>query len=179
MSHSLYKSPTSDELDIWHPHMTSFRANATLNLRGQRFFFDDPATVKPPGADSASQPSLSAPSYGGATGWDLNVGYTFTETGKWDGFYRKSSSIRLTLQFNLTPTTRVDYSQYYDFVSVKTITNQVSIVKTIHCWTGTFHWVPTGSMRGWGFMLYVTALPAVKIDNTQSTLSSSYFQEFR
>jgi len=179
MSHSLYKAPTSDELDLWHPHLTSFRANATLTLRGRRFLFDDPAAERLQGADSASQLGFSTPSFGVARGWDVNVGYSFTETGKWDGFYRKSSSIRLTLQFNLTPTTEVSYSQYYDFVAAKTITNQVSIVKTIHCWTGTFHWVPTGSTRGWGFKLYVTALPAVKIDNTQSTLNSSYFQEFR
>ncbi|MCX6833987.1 MAG: putative LPS assembly protein LptD [candidate division Zixibacteria bacterium] len=175
MTHSLYRSPTSDELDFWHPHMLSFRLDASTSLKGRRFLFDDPVLSTIRGTDSSSQSGFTTPASGLSGGWDLSLTYSFNESGKWSGLYRKSSSIRLSLQFNLTPTTNVDYSQYYDIASRKTVANQVSIVKTIHCWTGTFHWVPTGSMRGWGFMLYVTAMPAIKIDNSQSTLNSSYF----
>ncbi|MEW5796746.1 MAG: LPS assembly protein LptD [Candidatus Zixiibacteriota bacterium] len=181
LSHSLYKTPTGNELDFWHPRLMSVNANATLSLRGQRFLFDDAQAASPLVADSARRLGFSGPRSGsaGGRGWDLSATYSYSETGKFSGIFRKSSSIRLALLFSLTPTTQIDYSEYYDFAAKKTIANQVSIVKTLHCWTGTFHWVPTGSLRGWGFMLYVTALPAVKIDNSQSTLSSSYFQGMR
>jgi lipopolysaccharide assembly outer membrane protein LptD (OstA) len=181
MSHSLYKSPTdtSNELDFWNPHLLSFRLDAAISLKGKTFLFDEISRRGPIRQDSLP-PSGPAPEQDFmAKGWDMSLTYSFNESGKWSGIYRKSSSLRMSLKFNLTPTTEVSYSQYYDIAKQKTVANQVSIVKTIHCWTGTFHWVPTGSMRGWGFMLYVTALPAVKIDNSQSTLNSSYFQEFR
>jgi len=180
LSHSLYKHPTGNELDFWHPHLLSLSANATLSLRGRRFLFDDALAPMSQSADSLTKSGPAGPiSTPTSRGWDFAATYSYSETGKFAGVFRKSSSIRMTLLFNLTPTTQVDYSQYYDFATKRTVANQVRIVKNIHCWTGIFHWVPTGSMRGWGFMLYVTALPAVKIDNSQSTLNSSYFQAMR
>ncbi len=180
LTHDLYKGFQSNQLDLWNPHLTSVRVNGTLSLNGRRFLFDDIRPRLPVGADSASQlPTPGQPEPVGRKGWDMTATYSYSESGKWTGFFKKSSSIRLSLHFSLTPTTQISYSQYYDFVAGKTITNQVSIVKTLHCWTGRFHWVPTGSTRGWGFKLYVTALPAIKIDNSQSSLNSSYFQEFR
>jgi lipopolysaccharide assembly outer membrane protein LptD (OstA) len=185
MTHSLYKGPQSSQLDFWNPHLLSFKLDANLSLRGKRFLFDDvTSTMMPRGADSANQVGnfgmaprpTSAP---GRRGWDARVSYSYSETGKWTDNFRKSSSVRFTLNFNLTPTTQVNYSQYYDFVSAKTVTNIVNITKVIHCWTGTFHWVPTGSTRGWGFRLYVTALPAIKIDDSQSPINSGYFPNVR
>ncbi len=179
MTHSLYKAPNSSELDFWNPHMTYFRVNARVSLRGQRFLFDDIPSRIPRGADSASQvggSSLPRAPIQGRKGWDVSATYNYSESGKWTNNFTKRSSIQIMMHFNLTPTTQVTYSQYYDFVGSKTITNQVNIVKTIHCWTGTFHWVPTGSTRGWGFRLYVTAIPAIKIDNSNSVVSSSVLQ---
>jgi len=183
MSHSFYTEPRTNKLDFWNPKMTSFRMNANISLKGQRFLFDDLPAKIPRGADSANQVGgRLAPSPSpiiGRQGWDISASYNYSETGKWTDYFRKTSSVRFTLHFNLTPTTQVTYSQYYDFVAKKTITNQVNIIKTIHCWTGTFHWVPTGSTRGWGFRLFVTAIPAIKIDNSHNTLNTSYLQEFR
>ncbi len=105
----------------------------------------------------------------------MSATYGFSEYSRGTPSYYKKSFLRLTLDFYLTSTTRVSYSEAYDFTKAKTITSQVTIVKTIHCWTGEFHWVPTGSTKGWGFRLYVTAMPEIKIDNSQSTLNSTYF----
>jgi lipopolysaccharide assembly outer membrane protein LptD (OstA) len=181
MTHNMYRSldPRDTRVDILGMQMTSFRVNGTLSLKGQRFLFDDVATKIPMGADSLSQLAAKVRPTSGRKGWDLTATYSYSESGKWTDFFKKTSSIRLNLHFNLTPGTQVTYSQYYDFVDKKTVTNMVSIVKTIHCWTGTFHWVPTGSTRGWGFKLYVTALPAVKIDNSQNSLSSGYLLDQR
>ena len=181
MTHDLYKDASSDELDFFNPRLTYFQANASISLAGSQFLFDDLQETReiPRGADSASMltedflPGQSSTI--GNSGWNLSATLNFSESGIHTDSYRKTSSIQLSLNFYLTPTTRVDYSQYYNFVDKKTITNQVSIVKTLHCWTGTFHWVPTGSTKGWGFRLFVTALPAIKIDNSQSSLNSSYF----
>jgi lipopolysaccharide assembly outer membrane protein LptD (OstA) len=179
--HDLYQGPGSTETDLLNPHLTYFQANASINLAGSRFLFDDaePASI-PRGLDSASQlGEPRPPNQGGASGrsgWNLSASLNFSETGIRTSSYYKTSSIQFSLNFYLTATTRVEYSQYYNFVSRKTISNRVYITKTLHCWTGTFFWVPTGSTRGWGFSLNVTALPAIRIDNSQNSLNSSYFQ---
>jgi len=179
MTHSLYRKD-SDDLDFWHPRLTDFTLNTSIDLAGRSFVFDDAAPAMPQGADSARLVSGGpAPSGPRGSGWSFSASYGYAETGIGTGFFNKKSFLTFSLRFNLTPTTRITYSQSYDFEDHKTVTNRVNIERTIHCWTGTFHWVPTGSTKGWGFKLFVTAIPAIKIDNSQNSLSSSYYQELR
>jgi len=165
MTHSLY-DPDTDELNFWSPYLMSFRVDATFSLSGSRFLFDDDMEAIPKGADSASQLDSSE-----RKGWSLNATYSYSESGRKTG-WRKSSFINFTLGFNLTPTTSVTYSQYYNIQDKLTVQNSVNIVRKIHCWTGSLYWVPIGSNRGFGFKLYVTALPEIKIDQDHDTFSS-------
>ncbi|MCP4684384.1 MAG: LPS-assembly protein LptD [bacterium] len=179
MSHSLYLKDT-DDLDFWHPRLTNFTLSTSMDLAGRNFLFDDVTPSLPRGADSASQVGKSprtGPTGGG--GWSLSASYGYSETGIDTDFFRKKSFLSFNLRFNLTPSTRITYSQSYNFDDHKTVTNRVNIERTIHCWSGTFHWVPTGSTKGWGFNLHVTAIPAIKIDNSQNSLSSGYLQNVR
>ncbi len=182
-NHSFYKED-SDELDFFSPRLLNFNLSAGISLHGRHFLFDEEASAGiPRGADSASHLSrshkrsaLSSPS---SSGWSLSASYGYSESGVGTEYFSKKSYVRFSLRFNLTPETKVTYSQYYDFVDKKTISNEVNIERTLHCWTGIFHWVPTGSTRGWGFKLYVTGMPDIKIDNSQSAISSSLIQDFR
>jgi lipopolysaccharide assembly outer membrane protein LptD (OstA) len=163
MTHSFY-DPETDELRFWSPVLMSFSFDAAFRLAGKNFLFDDPATI-PKGADSASELSEQK-------GWSLNATYSYQESGRGASF-GKSSFIRFTLGFNLTPTTSITYSQQYDIVDKLTVSNAVNIVRKLHCWTGSLFWVPIGSNRGFGFKLYVTALPEVKVDNNYDVFSST------
>jgi len=181
MVHNIHKIGSNDELDILHPRLMSFNLNSSFRLVGRSFLFDDIAASIPHGSDSASGLSSewtpsSNPRAERPSGWDISFSYSFSESGIATDQYLKSSFINLSLNFNLTPTTRVGYSQSYDFKDHKTINNQVNITKILHCWTGLFHWVPIGSNHGWGFKLFVTSLPALKIGSSENSLSSSYFQ---
>jgi len=175
MIHSLYK-PGTDELDFWSPYLQSFSFNTNLTLAGDRFLFDDEYPAQGTGTDSAS-PTASrvVGSDRRKKGWNLTANYSYRESGR-DKLFTKSSFVRFSLRFNLTQETSVSYSQYYNIAGAETVNNQVSIVRKLHCWTGTFFWVPIGSNRGWGFKLYVTAIPQIKIDQSQNTLSTGYFQ---
>ncbi len=169
MTHSFYK-PSTNELNFWSPCLMSFNFNATFRLAGKTFLFDDTQTI-PEGADSASQlTSSSQPK--GRKGWSLSATYSYQESGREEQF-RKSSFVRFTLGFNLTPTTSVTYSQHYDIVEKLTVSNSVNIVRKLHCWTGSLYWVPIGSNRGFGFKLFVTALPEIKIDDNHDLFSTS------
>lgn len=180
LRHSLYK-PNTNDLSFFSPYLESFDFSATTTLVGTSSIFDPPlAAGSLSGVDSAAQlPPTAASTMGASRGWNLSMSYTFSESGYHSGVYNKQAFLRFNLRFQLTPTTSVDYSHYYDFGRARTVNSQVSIVKNLHCWTGTFFWVPVGSNRGYGFRLYVTALPSIKIENSESPLSSSYFQAFR
>jgi len=183
MVHSLYE-PGTDNLDFFSPYLESFQFNTTFSLNGQNFLFNDPDEI-PRGVDSVSeldgqseQTNRPRSTSSGGKGWNMTVSYNFQESGR-DIYYSKSSFVRMNLRFWLTPNTSITYSQYYNFGENKTINNQVNITRQMVCWTGNFFWVPIGSNRGYGFKLYVTSLPAIKIDNSQNNLSSGYLQSLR
>ena len=185
MIHSLYK-PGTNELNFFSPYLESFSLNTTFSLRGQNFLFDEPGEL-PRGVDSLSQleqekstmkGNTRVGSSGGGKGWNMTVTYNYQQSGR-DDTFSKSSFVRLNLSFYLTPNTSITYSQYYNFTDNKTVNNQVNITRTMVCWTGTFFWVPIGSNRGYGFNLFVTNIPAIKIDNSQNSLSSGYLQALR
>jgi len=185
MTHSLYK-PGTDELSFFSPYLEFFNFNTTFSLRGQNFLFDDPDQM-PRGVDSLSKLNRETSSMrgntrtgssGGGKGWNMTVTYNYQQSGREEAF-SKSSFVRLNLSFYLTSNTSITYSQYYNFTEHKTINNQVNITRKMMCWTGSLYWVPIGSNRGYGFNLFVTNIPAIKIDNSQNSLSSGYLQSLR
>jgi len=166
MTHSFY-DPETDELSFWSPSLESFSFSASVALKGGFPLFDEPGGV-PRGTDSVSQVSgrSNAPPPAGRGGWGCTINYNYSESGrgptwtKTDAFF-----VDLSFNFNLTATTKVTYQQHYDILRGKTINNSVNIVKQLHCWSGSLYWVPVGSNRGFGFKLFVTELPEIKIDN--------------
>lgn len=173
MVHSFYH-PETKELHLLSPFLQSFGLSTTFGFSGRSFLFDEVTPRRAPrdsGAASGRAPTPSA-TQSSRSGWNLSATYAYSESGRGSAF-RKSSYIQFSVDFRLTPTTEVSYSQYYDFTGRGTINNQVSIGKNLHCWRGEFWWVPTGSNHGYGFRLYVLAIPALKLDNSQSPTSGS------
>lgn len=167
--HSLYE-PGTDEANLLSPYLESFTLNASVQLNGQRFIFDDVVLPAKPEADTLRDPlapRLSAEQSSVTKGWDMRLAYSYRESGRGDDFV-KSSFLTMGLRFNLTPTTTVSYTQYYNISEGKTVNNQINIVKQLHCWTGQLYWVPIGSNSGYGFRLFVTAIPAIKLDNSET-----------
>ncbi|UCE25161.1 MAG: hypothetical protein JSU74_03695 [Candidatus Zixiibacteriota bacterium] len=175
MAHSFY-DPETDELDFWSPHLLSFNVNANFRLAGRSFIFDEPGQM-PRGVDSLShldptRPVAATPRGGRGQGWSLSATYNYSESGRGTS-WRKSSFININLRFNLTPTTTITYSQRYDITRDLTISNSVNIVRKIHCWSGSLYWVPIGSNRGFGFKLFVTDIPEIKLDSNHDTFLES------
>ena len=168
MVHSLYK-PDSDELDFWSPYMKSFNVRASLRLAGKTTLFDETGEVQI-GVDSAK--ALTPTEVNRPAGWSVTLDYNFSESGIGSA-YTKSSYIDLRLNFNLTPTTAISYSQNYSVHKGLTTRSSVNIIKKIHCWTGRIYWVPVGTNRGFGFQLNVTDIPAIKLDNNYGGFTNS------
>ncbi len=178
-THSLY-DPDTDELSFWSPFWQSFSFNASFNLKGVFPLFDD--TGIPRGADSASQLSgQTAGSSGGAGrgSWNCRLDYRYSESGRGAAWSKSNSFfVQFGVAFDLTEGTRVTYTQRYDFLESKTISSSVNIIRKLHCWSGSLYWVPVGSNRGFGFKLFVTDLPEIKIDNGHDSFTTG-LQRFR
>ena len=177
MNHSLYK-PNSDKLSFFSPYLQSFDFNARLTFSGKKSIFDEISQQSSKNSvasedrlagkiDRARNPNSFAPS-----GWSMSAIYSYNESGSGSNFVKRSF-LRMNLRFNLTPTTSVAYSQSYDIVKGVTVNNSVNIVKKLHCWTGSIYWVPIGSNRGFGFKLFVTALPEIKLDSSHDSFLES------
>jgi hypothetical protein len=186
MVHTFY-NPDDGDLEFFSPYLLSFNVNANFRLAGKNFLFDDRddevsqrSSRIARGADSVSQltnlePTTSGRYSGQRKGWSLTATYSYRESGR-GNFWSKSSFINLSLRFNLTPSTAISYTQRYDITRNLTISNSVNIVRQIHCWSGSLYWVPIGSNRGFGFKLYVTDIPEIKIDSNHDTFLESISQ---
>jgi lipopolysaccharide assembly outer membrane protein LptD (OstA) len=162
LAHSLYRPGTAN-LNWRSPYLLEFDFAASTSFSGSGFIFDD----------NRNQPILNdtASAQGSPPGprpWRLGLEYAYSESGRGSDFRKSTHFISASLQFSLTPTTTVSLGQRYNFLTGKTIHNAISIQKKIHCWSGYLYWVPTGSNRGFGFKLFVTDIPAVKVDNNYS-----------
>ncbi|MBK7141350.1 MAG: hypothetical protein IPH75_04635 [bacterium] len=178
LRHSFYRPGTS-EVRFWSPYLEQFSLQAGIRIAGSRFLFDDvadqpaspPDSMGPAGATAPTVPQSSR-----ARGWETRLSYSYSESGR-DKAFVKSSFLQLALDFNLTPTTSVSYSQYYDIGRQLTIRNSIGFRKTLHCWTGEFNWVPIGSGRGYSFRLFVTAIPAIKVDNSSTASAGTFLNQ--
>jgi hypothetical protein len=183
MTHSFYL-PGTEHLNFWSPYLLNFNLNASLTLAGSRFFFDDVIATSLPGGDTSSayigSPIPPTAGMAGSTqkGWSLSMNYSYSQSGRGDSKF-KTSFIRLSLRFNLTPEMAVSYSQYYNISEGLTVNNQINLVRKLHCWTGNLFWVPIGSNHGWGFKLYVNAMPQIKIDQSANQFGSSMLSDYR
>jgi lipopolysaccharide assembly outer membrane protein LptD (OstA) len=162
MVHSLYK-PRTAELNWRSPDMLSFDFSASTSFSGSGFIFDEKRSQQV-STDTASG-GASAP---GPRPWRLGLEYAYSESGRGSVYQKSIHFISAQLHFALTPSTTVSLGQRYNFLTGKTIHNAISIQKKIHCWSGSLYWVPTGSNRGFGFKLFVTDIPSVKVDNNYS-----------
>ena len=175
MRHSFY-DPDTDEQHFLSPYLESFSVRTSLNLAGNKFFFDDPVSnAIPVGADSPEELNQSYQAQNAGInanrGWSFSANYSYSESGR-RANWSKSSFITFALRFNLTPNTTVSYNQHYNIERNLTISNSINIVRKIHCWTGSIYWVPRGSNRGFGFTLYVTQLPEIKVDNNYDSFTT-------
>lgn len=176
LSHTFY-DPVTGKLNLLKPRLLDFRLQTTFSFNGRTFLFDDfQAPVASVDTGDWRSPKAARTEQG--RGWSVSGSWQYNESGR-GSRYTHSNWVQFTASFWLTPTAQVTYSQSYDVVKGRTAYSNVQITKRLHCWEGKFYWVPTGSTRGYGFLLNVIAIPAIKIDNSQNSLNSSYLQQFQ
>jgi len=96
-----------------------------------------------------SEPNFSIP-------WSLSLSLAFSES-KVLPRPTRSSTLRGSLEFNLTENWKVSSSGGYDMIQKELVAPDIVVSRDLHCWFMNFYWVPTGPYRQYRFEIRVKA----------------------
>ena len=111
--------------------------------------------------------------------WDAGFDYRYTfsssRVGKnlFQDVITHSSNISLAIQ--PTRKWKMSYTTQYDYNAGRFATHQFEFQRDLHCWSMVFHWTPIGPAAGWNFSIYITELPDIKLQasDTKTTTSTA------
>jgi hypothetical protein len=58
------------------------------------------------------------------------------------------------------------------------VERRFSFYRDLHCWEAVFYWIPNGSLQGYYFRINIKALPDIKIEKSESGISSPLSNQF-
>ncbi len=87
-----------------------------------------------------------------------------------DDLYKKTKtySTNFSLTLNLTKTSKLSSSLYYDLEKGKVVNISFNFEKQIRRWKMTMLWVPMGVIKRWEFKVYLIDLPDIKVEKKLS-----------
>jgi len=140
--------------------LTNFRISVSTRLSGEGAggggAAAGPPGVVPPtgnpfagGGGSGAEPNFSIP-------WSLSLSLAYSESKVLPNPTR-SSTLRGSLEFNLTEKWKVSSGGGYDMIQKELVAPDVTISRDLHCWFMNFYWVPTGPYRQYRFEIRVKA----------------------
>ena len=93
-------------------------------------------------------------------------GATYTSISHWIDF---------NLQFSPSRNWRIKYSQNYNLRLKESTSKVIEIYRDLHCWEGSFSWIPTGSRKGYYFKINAKLLPDLKFEKSESGIRDALF----
>jgi lipopolysaccharide assembly outer membrane protein LptD (OstA) len=78
--------------------------------------------------------------------------------------------IDFSIQFSPSKNWRVEYQQNYNIRGAETTEKVIRVYRDLHCWEGSFSWIPEGSRAGYYFKINVKALPDLKFEKSESSI---------
>jgi lipopolysaccharide assembly outer membrane protein LptD (OstA) len=79
--------------------------------------------------------------------WNIDLNWNFSESKADPRTPYRSSSISISLGFNLTELWKMSGSFSYDLLNKQVAAPQITVYRDLHCWEMNFSWVPTGYYR--------------------------------
>lgn len=150
------------------PRLLSFRASSRIDLTGSK----DRSTVNSELApeekyndtttenkqnrflEDKAPPAMQIP-------WKLSMGIRYSKTKLNPLSPRELFSITPRLDFNLTKNWKVNYNAEYNLITKEISYHDFSFYRDLHCWEMRFDWTPSGSMKGFFFIIRIKS-PSLK-----------------
>jgi lipopolysaccharide assembly outer membrane protein LptD (OstA) len=175
-SHSFYNFDGSRR-SLKSPRLTTASINTTV--RGG-FKSGETEAGSDQGGFPQGRRDTGAPGRSGlrATGFS-GVGLEFALTHRYQiskGQLATTKTQWLNLGLQLQPTEKwsISYECQYDMQD-KTIASQsLNIIRDMHCWEGTFTWIPSGRIAGYYIRINIKSLPDIKIEKSEGGVGGRF-----
>ncbi len=162
MTHDLY-NPSTGELRWWSPYLKSMSINT-----GYSGSFSIPVGKPTDAIDEETGSSIGRR----LVQYTISQRYTETRTSTRTTI---SNWVDFAAQFSITKNWRISYRQNYNVRERESTEKVVELHRDLHCWEGTFTWIPDGSRQGYYFKLSVKQLPDIKFEKSESGIRDALF----
>jgi hypothetical protein len=115
---------------------------------------------------------------GGATssqaGFDFTLSHRYTLTKTQTG---SEKTQWLDFGINLKPTTgwKMTYENRYSIEDKNIASQSLIISRDMHCWEGSFVWIPSGPIAGYYVKIYIKTLPDIKVEKSEGGVRGRYY----
>jgi lipopolysaccharide assembly outer membrane protein LptD (OstA) len=170
--HDLYNRSTQ-KLDVLHAHLKSISLSTFFSYSGQSGVLGGSSGPEP--IDSVT--GIKFPGQGQKHPWSITIGHRYAES-RGTLFTSITNTLTMGSEFYLTDNWKVGFSQYYDIRKKEIVERRFSFYRDLHCWEAVFYWIPNGSLQGYYFRINIKALPDIKIEKSESGISSPLSDQF-
>lgn len=162
MTHDLY-NPTTGEIRWWSPYLKNISINT-----GYSGSFKIPVGkyTEQPDDETATTVTSQIVQYSISQRYTETRSLTRTTVSNWIDF---------SAQFAVTKNWRISYRQNYNLREHESTEKVVELHRDLHCWEGSFTWIPDGSRQGYYFRLSVKQLPDIKFEKSESGIRDALF----
>ncbi len=160
-------NPVTGDLDLIGARLINLSVNTSFSLAGRTGYSAQPAA-----ASAVGMPMAPARA-GGAGGWNLSVGHSYSESRT---LTSKSIShwITTSAAADLTRNWKIDYTQNYDIRRKVIVDRALHIIRDMRCWQAEFTWYPNGARSGYFFKIFLKQIPDVKLEKDASPLEDTF-----
>lgn len=109
--------------------------------------------------------------------WDagFDYRYTFSSSRVGKALFQDQITHSSNISLSIQPTRKwkMTYTTQYDYNAGRFAMHQFNFQRDLHCWSMTFRWTPIGPAAGWNFSIFVTELPDIKLQSSDTKTSTT------
>jgi len=177
-SHSFYNDDDSRR-SLLHPLLTNMSISSSTNYSyrpGSSKSESDQQSLLPGEASQELFPSSGgSSSEGGIQGFDIAISHRYSKSRNTGGVITKTQWLNLGIQLAPTTNWRFTYDIRYDFETETVASGNLSITRDMHCWQGSFVWIPSGPIAGYYLKISIKALPDIKVEKSEGGVRGQYY----
>jgi hypothetical protein len=166
MVHDLYNDVTGD-LQWWNPRLRTVSISSEYSTMFRI----------PVGGMESQPPSIASAVASGSSPFRFQFSHRYSES-RGTSFTSISHWVSFSFDFSLSKNWRVRYHQNYNFRERESTDKAIDLYRDLHCWEGTFTWIPAGSRKGYYFKLSAKLIPDLKFEKSESGIRDALFSGF-
>jgi lipopolysaccharide assembly outer membrane protein LptD (OstA) len=105
-------------------------------------------------------------------GIDFTVSHFYSESKSFGSI--KTQWIEFSTQFQPTKNWKFSYTCHYNMIKKQIDSQSMNIGRDMHCWEGTFTWIPSGVIAGYYVRISIKSIPDIKLEKSEGNVGRNY-----